>query len=129
MLSDTVGFIQQLPHRLIEAFKSTLSELQYADLLLQVIDLSDPSWELHIKVVHEILDELDLHEKQMLYVFNKADQVADLEEREPQLELYEPRVVVSATSREGLKPLLAFLKKWRKPSPSAKATEDKDEAA
>ncbi|TET36905.1 GTPase HflX [Candidatus Dependentiae bacterium] len=130
VLSDTVGFIQQLPHRLIEAFKSTLSELQYADLLLQVIDLSDPNWEAQIKVVHEIIEELDLHEKQMLYVFNKADQVADREAVEPQLELYEPHVVVSATSREGLKPLLSFLKKWSKsPSPSAKATEDKDEAA
>ncbi len=129
VLSDTVGFIQQLPHRLIEAFKSTLSELQYADLLLQVIDLSDPNWEEQIKVVHEIIEELDLHEKPMLYVFNKVDQVADLEAVEPQLELYEPHVVVSAMSREGLKPLLAFLKEWRKPSPSAKATEDKDEAA
>ncbi len=116
VLSDTVGFIQQLPHRLIEAFKSTLSELQFADLLMQVIDLSDPSWELHIKVVHEILEELDLLDKQMLYVFNKVDRVANLEAVPPQLELYEPHVVVSATNKEGLKPLTSFLKNWHKNS-------------
>lgn len=112
VLSDTVGFIQQLPPRLIEAFKSTLSELQYANLLLQVIDLSDPNWESHIKVVHEILGELDLHEKPMLYLFNKADRVIDIDEVRPHVEQYNPHVIVSAISSTGLKPLLEFLKTW-----------------
>ena len=74
LISDTVGFIQQLPHHLIEAFKSTLSELHYADLLIQVIDISDPNWEAHIAVVHKILEDLEI-DKDMLYVFNKADKV------------------------------------------------------
>ena len=74
VISDTVGFIQQLPHRLIEAFKSTLSELKYANLLLHVIDISDPNWQEHIEVVHKILDEIGI-EKEMLYVFNKGDKV------------------------------------------------------
>ncbi len=60
VISDTVGFIQQLPPHLIEAFKSTLSELQFADLLLQVVDVSDPNWPDHIEVVHEILEELGI---------------------------------------------------------------------
>jgi len=72
LLSDTVGFIQNLPHKLIEAFKSTLSELQYADLLLHVVDSSDPNWQDQIKIVHEVLAELKVF-KEMLYVFNKID--------------------------------------------------------
>ncbi len=54
LISDTVGFIQQLPHRLIEAFKSTLSELEHATLLLHVVDLSDPNWMDHIEVVNNV---------------------------------------------------------------------------
>src|SRR5205823_6361200 len=75
VISDTVGFIQLLPHNLIEAFKSTLSELQYADLLLHVIDVSDSNWVNHIQVVHSILDDLGVVHKPMLYVFNKADAI------------------------------------------------------
>ncbi len=115
VLSDTVGFIQQLPHRLIEAFKSTLSELQYADLLIQVVDISDTNWESQINVVQSILDDLDL-QKEMLYVFNQADKVDDLDTIKPQLEQYQPHVIVSAMSREGLKPLTDFLKTWSKKS-------------
>lgn len=112
VLSDTIGFIQQLPPRLIEAFKSTLSELQYADLLLQVIDLSDLNWESHIKVVHNILDELDLHEKPMVYVFNKVDRLGDTTTLMPQLDQYNPHVLVSATAPNGLQPLISFLTHW-----------------
>ena len=69
-----MGFIQQLPHHLIEAFKSTLTELKYAHLLLHVVDIADPNWESHIQVVMEVLKELDV-DKPMLYVFNKADKL------------------------------------------------------
>ncbi|OYV58392.1 MAG: hypothetical protein B7Z71_10350, partial [Acidocella sp. 21-58-7] len=72
-ISDTVGFIQNLPHELIAAFKSTLSELAYAQLLLQVIDLSDKNWRNHIRVVQSILEELGVFDTPMLYVFNKID--------------------------------------------------------
>lgn len=112
LISDTVGFIQQLPHQLIEAFKSTLSELQYADLLLHVIDISDSNWEAHIKVVMNILAELEV-DKPMLFVFNKADRISDLAPIEQSLSRYQPHVIVSAQSKEGLAPLTNFLKAWR----------------
>ncbi len=112
VMSDTVGFIQQLPHHLIEAFKSTLSELQYATLLLQVVDISDTDWEAQIKVVQEILDDLEI-DKPMVYVFNKADKVKNIEPIMPQIELYQPHVIVTATSKKGLQPLILFLKNWK----------------
>ncbi len=113
LISDTVGFIQQLPHQLIEAFKSTLSELQYADLLLQVIDAADPNWENHIKVVLAILHELEI-DKPMLYVFNKVDRVEDVQNLEQKIAHYQPHVMVSAQSKVGLKPLYEFLKDWQR---------------
>lgn len=113
VISDTVGFIQQLPHTLIEAFKSTLSELHYADLLLQIIDISDVNWKEHINVVNGILEELGV-EKNMLYVFNKADKPE--EEHAPVLEreLFQPNVVISAKTKEGIAPLIHFLHEWNK---------------
>lgn len=114
LISDTVGFIQLLPHQLIEAFKSTLHELQYADLLLQVIDLSDKNFPSHISVVLEILHELNI-DKPMLYVFNKADRVPDRDALKTQLAAYQPHVIVSALSKEGLEPLYAYLTAWNQP--------------
>lgn len=111
LISDTVGFIQMLPHHLIEAFKSTLSELQYADLLIQIIDTSDPNWESHIKIVNAILADLDL-EKEMVYVFNKTDKIDDLDALMPQITRYQPYVLVSALSKEGLEPLRDFIDSW-----------------
>lgn len=113
VLSDTVGFIQMLPPRLIEAFKSTLSELQFADLLVQVIDVSDPSWPNHIKVVNQILDDLEI-EKDMLYVFNKVDKVEHIADIEFKIHPYQPHVVINATSAKGIKPLIAYLDQWQK---------------
>lgn len=113
VLSDTVGFIQNLPHTLIEAFKSTLSELQYADLLVQVIDISDANWEKHIEVVHTVLEELNLH-KNMLYVFNKSDKLSS-EYKDIYLqkaERYQPHVITSAQTKEGLESLKEFLYTW-----------------
>lgn len=111
LISDTVGFIQQLPHHLIEAFKSTLSELQYADLLIHVVDISDPNWESHIKVVQEILDELDV-DKQVLYVFNKADKLGVTPAHDSAIGKYYPHVVTTATSKAGLQPLIDYLEEW-----------------
>ncbi|HBY05599.1 MAG: GTPase HflX [candidate division TM6 bacterium GW2011_GWE2_42_60] len=113
-ISDTVGFIQNLPHELIEAFKSTLIDLQYASLLLQVIDLSDANYQNHIRVVKKILDELGVIDKPMLYVFNKADLVEKTPEvLADELAQYQPHVVVSALSKEKLAPLIAFLSSWK----------------
>lgn len=112
-LSDTVGFIQQLPTKLINAFKSTLTELQYADLLIQVVDVSDPNWRDHLRVVHDILEDLEV-EKEMLYVFNKADKVEDIQALQPQLDRFKPHVLTNSTTKEGLSELIAFLDEWEK---------------
>lgn len=117
LISDTVGFVQQLPHHLIEAFKSTLSELRYAHLLLEVVDLSDPNFEGHIQVVRKVLDELEV-DKPILYVFNKIDKVDSVEKLEPILAKYQPHVLVSATSPDGLESLITYLDQW-KPETSA----------
>jgi GTPase len=112
IISDTVGFIQQLPHHLIEAFKSTLTELNYAHLLLQVVDISDQNWESHIQVVMEVLKELDV-DKPMLYVFNKVDRIELTELIENAVRKYQPHVFTSALSKEGLEPLIEFLRQWQ----------------
>ncbi len=75
MLSDTVGFIRKLPHRLIESFKSTLDETREADILLHVVDASHPHFEDHIAVVRETLNELGVLDKRRLLVFNKMDEL------------------------------------------------------
>lgn len=113
LISDTVGFIQNLPHSLIESFKSTLSELQYADLLLQVVDASDANWERHIRVVHEVLSELGVS-KEMVYIFNKIDRIPESErqEREVAFARYNPRVLTDARTKDGLQSLKDYLYTW-----------------
>lgn len=73
LLSDTVGFISNLPHSLVKAFRSTLEEVREADLLLQVIDYADENYAGHMQVTKETLRELGAEQIPMLYVFNKAD--------------------------------------------------------
>ena len=73
LLSDTVGFIRKLPHKLIESFKSTLDEVRESDVLLHVVDASHPQFEDHIRVVRETLQELGAVDKPTLMVFNKLD--------------------------------------------------------
>lgn len=111
LISDTVGFIQQLPPNLIEAFKSTLSELRYADLLVHVVDISDANWEDHIHVVHEILRDLEI-QKDIIYVFNKSDKVENLESQTAALSKYEPHVIISALSKESLQMLRNLIISW-----------------
>ena len=76
VLSDTVGFIAKLPHHLVKAFHATLEELQYADLLLHVVDASDPNREEHIEVVDRLIARLAKTETPVLKVYNKADLVS-----------------------------------------------------
>ncbi len=73
LITDTIGFIQDLPTTLINSFKSTLQETIYADLLLHVIDLSDSHWQEKIDVVNQVLVDIDAHDKPIIYVFNKID--------------------------------------------------------
>lgn len=112
LISDTVGFISKLPHNLIEAFRSTLDEVRYADLLLHVIDLSNPLWEDQVGTVHQTLRDLEIS-KPMLYVFNKIDKLkpADLDTLKAKLELfYTPYVMIETMTKEGSIPLTDFLK-------------------
>ena len=73
VLSDTVGFIRKLPHQLVEAFKATLEELEYADLLLHVIDVSSEDWQGQARVVEDLILELGAGELPRIDVFNKSD--------------------------------------------------------
>ena len=73
LLTDTVGFIRNLPHHFIKAFKSTLDEVRYADIILMLMDASDPECLNQAKVTMELLSELGAGEKHVLYVFNKCD--------------------------------------------------------
>jgi GTP-binding protein HflX len=75
IITDTVGFLRNLPKDLVEAFRATLEELEDADLLLHVVDLSNPDFEDHIAAVHTILHDLRLDDIPQLLVFNKEDQV------------------------------------------------------
>ena len=75
VVSDTVGFIRKLPHQLVEAFKATLEELEYADLLLHVIDVSNPEWQHQAEVVEKLIVELGANEIPRIGVFNKCDRV------------------------------------------------------
>src|SRR5207244_9970881 len=77
LLSDTVGFIRNLPHALVASFKATLEEAQQADLLLHVVDASSPEAEKQIQSVKDVLDELGLADHPTLLVLNKADKVPD----------------------------------------------------
>lgn len=79
LLTDTVGFIRKLPHHLIEAFKSTLEEAKYADLILHVVDASNPQREKQMHIVYETLYSLDIKEKTVVTLFNKQDAVNEPE--------------------------------------------------
>jgi GTP-binding protein HflX len=108
LLTDTVGFIRKLPHHLVASFRATLEEVKEADLLLHVIDASDPMWEEHRDVVEAVLGELGAHEVPVLQVFNKADALPE-EEREGLgarlAEIAPGALVVSAQDPGGLEPL------------------------
>lgn len=73
LLSDTVGFVSKLPHNLVESFKTTLKEAQDADILIQVIDISDEHWKNMLEVTEKTLKEVGVVDKPMIYAFNKAD--------------------------------------------------------
>ena len=73
VISDTVGFIRKLPHQLVDAFKATLEELEYADMLLHVIDISNPEWQEQAAIVDELIRELGAEQTPCLRVYNKSD--------------------------------------------------------
>lgn len=103
LLSDTVGFIRKLPTNLIEAFKATLEELRYADLLLHVIDVSAPDWEEQAKVTDALIRELGAAATPVLRIYNKCDAIPALTE----LPHTRDGVCISARTGEGVDTLLA----------------------
>lgn len=110
LISDTVGFIRKLPHRLIESFKSTLDEVRESDLLLHVVDMTHPGFEEQIRVVNETLAELGANTKPTLMVFNKIDVLHDKRLMVGLRHAYEPDVAfVSAARGIGLESLKEHL--------------------
>lgn len=107
IITDTVGFIRDLPKDLFAAFKATLEELEDADLLMHVVDISNPRFEQHIKSVEKILSDLNLTDKPVLLVFNKEDLV-DKEDISPVCNRYDA-LSVSALKQETLHKLLIKL--------------------
>lgn len=106
VLSDTVGFIAKLPHHLVEAFQATLEELQYADLLLHVIDSADPERQEHIAVVEKLISQLAKPGTPVLQCYNKADLVSPEE-----IPVGEDVVAISAKQGYGLDKLLQAVEK------------------
>jgi GTP-binding protein HflX len=105
LLSDTVGFIRDLPHHLVASFKATLSEARHAKLLLHVVDASSPQAEDHIRAVNGVLKELGCGEKPTLLVLNKIDKLQD-RSLLTVLEAHHPRAVsVSGLTGEGIEQL------------------------
>lgn len=102
LLSDTVGFVRNLPHHLVASFKSTLEEARNADLLLHVVDASHPEAELQIDTVHQVLDEIGVDHSNMILVLNKCDACEDRSIVDVLRVRHDPAVVVSANSGEGL---------------------------
>ena len=101
VVSDTVGFIRKLPHQLVEAFKATLEELEYADLLLHVIDVSNPQWQQQASIVEDLIHELKADQIPCIRVYNKCD-VAFSGERSHE----EDAVSISAKTGEGIPALM-----------------------
>lgn len=106
LLTDTVGFIRKLPHHLVKAFRSTLEEAAYADILLVLVDATDVEGEAHLAVTEQLLQELGAADKPILYVFNKCDRVPELLAVENERE---DAVYISAATGEGVDRLLARL--------------------
>ena len=106
ILSDTVGFIAKLPHHLVDAFRATLEELEFADLLLHVIDSADPNREEHIEVVDKLIAKLAKPGTQVLRCYNKADLVEPTE-----IPIGEDVVKISAKHGYGMQELLAAIER------------------
>ena len=106
VLSDTVGFIRKLPHQLVDAFKATLEELEYADLLLHVIDVSNPMWQEQAEVVDRLIAELGAEATPCIRIYNKADLVSA-----DDLPRGERSIAISAKTGAGTAELLELIEK------------------
>jgi len=108
LLSDTVGFIDRLPHALVAAFRATLEEVVEADLILHVVDASNPEWARQVAAVERVLDEVGAPREGMLLVFNKIDALGP-DERRRLTEAHDDALFISARAGDGVDALLARL--------------------
>jgi GTP-binding protein HflX len=103
-IADTVGFVRQLPHQLVEAFRSTLEEISHADLIVHVVDGTDPDPMGQIRTVHEVIAEVEASSIPELIVFNKADLLSD-EDQVRLRGLVPGSLLISARTGEGFEQL------------------------
>jgi len=106
LLSDTIGFVRDLPHNLVASFHATLEEAIHADMLLHVVDVSHPQSDMQIKAVHNVLTELGCDKKDILLVLNKTDQCDSAVRRDTYMTLYPGTVAVSARTGVGIDRLI-----------------------
>jgi GTP-binding protein HflX len=115
LISDTIGFISNIPPNLIAAFKSTLDELRYANALLQVVDIANPAWREQIQVVNQTLAEIEV-DKPMVYLFNKIDTLSaeQLKLLQEQISLSDlnPHLFLSVKQRTNFEALKRLIKKF-----------------
>lgn len=105
LLSDTVGFVRELPHHLVASFKSTLEEARYAELLLHVVDASHPAADQQVETVYQVLDEIGVESNNTILVLNKCDAVDDRSILDVMRLRYEDSVIISAAERIGFERL------------------------
>jgi GTP-binding protein HflX len=120
LLVDTVGFINRLPHTLVEAFKATLEEVKEADLLIHVIDISNPLMDMQMQAVLDVLNELRVMDKPIITAFNKIDLVDDQDRIDSYLSRVYRSVAISAEKGIGLENMVEMAKKFL-PDPIIKA--------
>jgi len=111
LISDTVGFIKNLPHNLIESFKSTLSEVVESDILLNVTDISSANFDEQFNVVIDTLNEIGASEKKIINVFNKADMLDNKEIIDSTRRKYENPIIISAMKQINIDSLINEIKK------------------
>ena len=105
LLTDTVGFIRKLPHHLVKAFKSTLDEVAYADILLIVSDITDSEVAEHIEVTKNVIEDLGASDKPLIYVYNKCDML----ESPIELDESDDTVILSGATGQGIDRLLSLI--------------------
>lgn len=109
LLTDTVGFIHKLPTELVAAFRATLEEIKYADLLVHVVDASTPYFAAQIQAVNEVLQQLEVLEKPIILAFNKIDLVSETVELSSYLMQHQPALFISAQNSTNVQDLLELI--------------------
>ena len=111
LISDTVGFLKDLPHNLIASFQATLAEVLEADILIHIIDATDEDFETKIATVNKVLEEINSHEIKRILVFNKIDRLFS-EEKDRYRQKHPDAIFVSAKEHIGLDELKNYLTKF-----------------